>query len=239
MHVLVACEESQTVCAAFRARGHEAYSCDIQTPSGGHQEWHIFGDAMHVICAGVIETMDGVAHDIPRWDLMIAHPPCTYLSNASAVRLFDKNSHVKDTVREKKGWDARAFFLAMLHAPIDHIAIENPVPLKHFHLPPYTQIIEPYQYGEPWKKRTCLWLKNLPALRPTKIIEPQGLWVGSCGGRDKEKRKLMTKYTLKSQRSQKQRSKTFPGIAAAMAEQWGDIKIGDEFDENRKSDRDT
>lgn len=121
----------------------------------------------------------------------------------------------------------------MLHAPIDHIAIENPVPLKYYHLPPYTQIIEPYQYGEPWKKRTCLWLKNLPALRPTKIIEPQGLWVGSCGGRDKEKRRLMTKYTLKSQRSQKQRSKTFLGIAAAMAEQWG-VKVEDKKDEGHE-----
>lgn len=124
----------------------------------------------------------------------------------------------------------------MLHAPIDHIAVENPVPLKYYHLPTYTQIIEPYQYGEPWKKRTCLWLKNLPILRPTKMVTPHGLWVGSCGGRDKEKRKLMTQYTLKSNRSQKQRSKTFPGIAAAMADQWGDIKIGDEFDEDRKSD---
>lgn len=246
MRVLVACEESQTVCAAFRARGHEAYSCDIQTPSGGHPEWHILGDALNAIRAGVIvtmdgviETMDGVTHDIPRWDLLIAHPPCTYLANSSAVRLFDKNHRIKDHLREIKGWAARDFFFAMLLAPIDRIAVENPVPLKYFHLPPYTQIIEPYQYGEPWKKRTCLWLENLPDLRPTKIVEPQGLWVGSCGGRDKEKRKLMTKYMLKSQRSQKQRSKTFPGIAAAMAEQWGNLDTGDGADENRKSDRDT
>lgn len=116
IHVLVACEESQTACMAFRARGHEAYSCDIQTPSGGHPEWHILGDALDAIRAGKIETMDGVVHDIPRWDLLIAHPPCTYLSNASAVRLFDKNSHVKDTVREKKGGTrAISFWRCFMH----------------------------------------------------------------------------------------------------------------------------
>ena len=239
MRVLVACEESQTVCMAFRARGHEAYSCDIQSPSGGHPEWHIWGDALAAIREKKIETMDGVTHDIPRWDLLIAHPPCTYLANSSAVRIFDKNHRIKDYLREIKGWAARDFFFAMLYAPIDRIAVENPVPLKYFHLPPYTQIIEPYQHGEPWKKRTCLWLKNLPVLRATKIVEPHGLWVGSCGGRDKEKRKSIPQYTLKSNRSQKQRSKTFPGIAAAMAEQWGNLETGDAADENRKSNRDT
>lgn len=176
---------------------------------------------------GEIKTMNGMTHDIPRWDLLIAHPPCTYLTNSSAVWLFDKNHRIKDHLREIKGWAARNFFFAMLHAPIDRIAVENPVPQKYFHLPPYTQIIEPYQYGEPWKKRTCLWLENLPDLRPTKIVEPHGLWVGGCGGQDKEKRKLMTQYTLKSNRSQKQRSKTFPGIAAAMADQWGSLETGD------------
>lgn len=207
MRVLIACEESQTVCKAFRERGHEAYSCDIQEPSGGHPEWHIQADARELIKM--------------RWDLIIAHPPCTYLSASSAVRLFTPDHAIKDEARERKGWDAKAFFLEMLQADCPHIAVENPVPLRYYSLPRYSQIIEPYQFGDPWKKRTCLWLKGLPPLQATDIVEPKGLWVGSTSGRNKSTGRIKSTYTLKSNRDQRTRAKTFPGIARAMAEQWG------------------
>lgn len=223
MRVLIACEESQTECMAFRALGHEAYSCDIQEPSGGHPEWHILGDALETMSCGQITTMDGQTHDIPGWDLMIAHPPCTYLTAAGAIRLFNADHTVKDWTREKKGWEAKAFFTALLAADIPRIAIENPAPLKYFELPKYSQIVEPYQYGDPWKKRTCLWLKGLPDLVSTNIVEPLGLWVGSTSKRRGSTSRVKPHYILHSKRDSKTRSKSFPGIARAMAEQWGGV----------------
>ena len=221
MKVLIACEESQTVCKAFRARGHEAYSCDIQKPSGGHPEWHILGDALKAIEGGQVTTMDGQTHDVGRWDMLIAHPPCTYLTASSAVRLFNHDHTVKDWNRERLGWEARRFFLQLLSSGVERIAVENPCPLQWFNLPEYSQIIEPYMFGDPWKKRTCLWLRNLPLLAPTNIVEPEGLWVGSTSGREHSTSRVKSGYTLKSSRDSKTRAKTFPGIAAAMAEQWG------------------
>lgn len=145
MKVLVACEESQTVCKAFRARGHEAYSADVQEPSGGHPEWHILGDVLPLIngyCA--FTTMDGKTHRIDdTWDLLIAHPPCTYLTKGGANNLFNKDHTIKDQAREAKGWEAKEFFLAFWNADCPRIAVENPVPMKYFGLPPYSQIIEP------------------------------------------------------------------------------------------------
>lgn len=223
MRVLIACEESQTECMAFRALGIEAWSCDIQEPSGGHPEWHILGDALEAMKGGQITTMDGQVHDIPGWDLMIAHPPCTYLTAAGAIRLFNADHTVKDWTREKKGWEAKAFFTALLAADIPRIAIENPAPLKYFELPKYSQIVEPYQYGDPWKKRTCLWLKGLPNLVSTNIVEPLGLWVGSKSKRRGSTSKVKPHYILHSKRDSKTRSKSFPGIARAMAEQWGGL----------------
>lgn len=223
MNVLIACEESQTVCKAFRERGRRAFSCDIQECSGGRPEWHILGDVLPILggCC-TVRTMDGKEHRIPdRWDLIIAHPPCTYLTAASAVRLFTAAGKIADLERERKGQDARAFFMACLSADCERIAVENPAPLRWFDLPMYSQIIEPYQFGEPWKKRTCLWLKGLPPLEPTKIVEPLGLWVGATSGKNKGTGRIKTTYKLKSNRDQKTRSKTFSGIAAAMAEQWG------------------
>lgn len=221
MKVLIACEESQTVCKAFRALGHEAYSCDVQEPSGGHPEWHILGDALEAVKCGEIVTMDGQWHDIGKWELLIAHPPCTYLSSRGAVRLFNADHTVKDLARERKGWDAKEFFLALLRCGVERIAVENPTPLRYFGLPRYDQIIEPYMFGDPWRKRTCLWLRGLPPLRPTNTVEPKGLWVGSTSSRREAVRKVSSKYTLNSNRNSKVRAKTFPGIAAAMAEQWG------------------
>lgn len=224
MKVLIACEESQTVCKAFRALGHEAYSCDIQEPSGGHPEWHILGDALTAIQWGQVTTMDGQTHEVGRWQLLIAHPPCTYLTSSSAVRLFSPDHTIKDWGREQRGWEARQFFLQLFTCGIERIAVENPTPLSWFRLPSYSQIIEPYMFGDPWKKRTCLWLRGLPDLVETDVVEPKGLWVGSTSGRDGCTGRIKSGYTLASHRDAKSRAKTFPGVARAMAEQWGGLE---------------
>lgn len=216
MKVLIACEESQRVCIAFRNRGHEAYSCDIQEPSGGHPEWHILGDALRAIEGGKVTTMDGQAHGVGRWDLLIAHPPCTYLSRAGGSRLRI-NGEIQQE-RFGKGVEAKRFFMRLYDAPIGKIAVENPVPLKIFGLPRYSQIVQPYMFGEPFMKTTCLWLRGLPPLKATDTVQPTEKWVSSSDHR-KEKRK--DRWSASGRRSAKERSKTFPGIAEAMAEQWG------------------
>jgi hypothetical protein len=206
--VLVACEESQTVCKAFRDRGFEAYSCDIQEPSGNHPEWHILGDALEAVKAEKITTMDDKVHYIGKWDLIIAHPPCTYLSNAGARFLYPNGKLNEE--RLAKGMDAKDFFMRFYNANCGRIAIENPIPSKVYCLPPYTQTIQPWMFGHPVQKKTCLWLKGLPKLQPTNIVEERqstkvpGNWFNR-GGKER----------------QKNRAKTFPGIAEAMAEQWG------------------
>lgn len=216
IHVLVACEESQRVCCAFRALGFTAFSCDVQEPSGGHPEWHILGDAVSALSGGIITTMDGKRHDVDKWDLLIAHPPCTYLTNASAVRMRVKGQIVQE--RYIKAMAAKDFFLNFYNSPIEHIAVENPTPLKIVDLPPYTQAIQPYEYGHPYSKRTCLWIKGLPTLRPTNLINNHVPYVnGGC----KDAHGNYRKFQGRNERDPKQRSKTFPGIAAAMAEQWG------------------
>ena len=216
MKVLIACEESQRVCIAFRKLGHEAYSCDIQEPSGGHPEWHILGDALRAIEGGKVTTMDGQAHGVGRWDLLIAHPPCTYLSRAGGSRLRI-NGEIQQE-RFGKGVEAKRFFMRLYDAPIGKIAVENPVPLKIFGLPRYSQIVQPYMFGEPFMKTTCLWLRGLPPLKATDTVQPTEKWVSSSDHR-KEKRK--DRWSASGRRSAKERSKTFPGIAEAMAEQWG------------------
>lgn len=217
MKVLIACEESQTVCKAFRAKGHEAYSCDIQGPSGGHPEWHILGDALKAIGGGrQVTTMDGQTHDVGKWDLMIAHPPCTYLSKAGGNRLRVNGEIQRE--RYDNGLEAADFFRAFLNANVPRIAVENPVPLKIFGLPPYSQIIHPWMFGDEYLKMTCLWLKHLPPLFATDIVVPNSKWVAST---DHRKSKKDDAWAKSGKRSQKDRSKTFPGIAAAMADQWG------------------
>lgn len=216
MKVLIACEESQRVCIAFRKRGHEAYSCDIQEPSGGRPEWHILGDALRAIEGGKVTTMDGKTHDVGLWDLLIAHPPCTYLSRAGGSRLRI-NGEIQQE-RFGKGVEAKRFFMRLYDAPIGKIAVENPVPLKIFGLPRYSQIVQPYMFGEPFMKTTCLWLRGLPPLKATDTVQPTEKWVSSSDNR-KEKRK--DRWSASGRRSAKERSKTFPGIAEAMAEQWG------------------
>ncbi len=204
MRILVACEESQALTIELRKLGHEAYSCDIESCGGGHPEWHLQVNALELLKM--------------HWDMIIAFPPCTYLTAAEAVRLFNHDGTIKDCDRLEKGKEAAEFFKMFLFARCEKIAVENPTMLKIFGLPRYTQVIEPYMFGDPWKKRTCLWLKGLPPLFPTSWVEPRGLWVGSTSAnRDP---KIYTKYRLKSSRDPKQRAKTFPGIAKAMAEQW-------------------
>lgn len=219
MKVLIACEESQHVCTAFRDRGHEAYSCDIQEPSGGHPEWHILGDALMAIEGGKVTTMDGHAHDIGRWDLLIAHPPCTYLSNAGACRLYPRKGQL-DEERYRSGLEAKAFFMAFLTADIPRVAVENPVSSRVFDMPKFTQEIQPWQFGHPYTKRTRLWLRGLPPLIPTNIVSPTAPFVPSGTSR-----KDKSKYgEARRGKDAVERSKTFPGIAEAMAEQWGGLE---------------
>lgn len=218
--VLIACEESQAICKEFRKLGHEAYSCDLQECSGGHEEWHVQDDALRMINPPVtFVTMDGELHFIDKWNLIIAHPPCTYLSNAGAARLYKKidgRSYV-ELERLNKGLDAKDFFLKFLNTSADRIAVENPIPSRVYRLPKYSQIIQPYEYGHPYSKKTCLWLKGLPPLKPTEIVKPICSWV-SGGSKKADGTPRENKGT--TLRDSKRRSKTFPGIAKAIAEQW-------------------
>ena len=219
MNILIACEESQRVCIAFRARGHEAYSCDIQAPSGGHPEWHICDDVLPLLNGNcVFRTMDGVKHRIDgKWDLLIAHPPCTYLSNAGARWLYAGGE--LNTERYRKGLEGKKFFMTMLNAACQRIAVENPIPSRIYDLPQYTQIIQPYQFGEPWSKKTCLWLKGLEPLQPTNIVDDYKPYCSS--GSYSSTHDLKYKGASRKGGAAKSRSRTFPGIAKAMAAQWG------------------
>lgn len=225
MRVLIACEESQRVCKEFRKRGHEAYSCDIQECSGGHPEWHIQSDVLPMLggCC-IVNTTDGAKHCIDgKWDLIIAHPPCTFLSNAGAARLYkviDGETYIKRN-RFESGMDAKEFFMEIYNADCEMIAIENPVPSGVYRMPKYTQVIQPYEYGHPYSKRTCLWLKGLPELKPTNIVVPICSWVS--GGAKKADGTPRENKGMKF-RDSKTRSKTFEGIASAMAEQWGSLE---------------
>ena len=201
LKILVACEESQTATKAFRSFGHEAFSCDIQACSGGHPEWHIQDDARELLKF--------------RWDMILAHPPCTYLSNAGANRLRIDGEIQEE--RMQKAREAKTFFLAFLNADCPKICVENPVPGAIHGLPPYSQIINPYQFGDAWLKRTCLWLRGLPPLLSTDLCVPEGRWVLATPHGHNEN---FGDWPLKGFRSAKQRSKSFPGIAQAMAEQW-------------------
>ena len=219
MKVLVACEESQEVCKAFRALGHEAYSCDIQEPSGGHPEWHILGDALKAIDGGQVTTMDGETHDVGKWDLLIAHPPCTYLT-VTGNRWFNISRYGGKAVqRYKDREEAVEFFMQFVNCDCPRVAIENPIGYMSTAYQKPTQIIHPYMFGDPARKATCLWLKGLPKLTPTDIVEPEIIHYQNGNGTDNpwhmETMKLPPKERAKS------RSKTFPGIAKAMAEQWG------------------
>ena len=204
MRILIACEESQEVCKAFRAFGHEAFSCDVQPSSGGHPEWHIQDDVLKHLNDG--------------WDLMIAHPPCTYITKAGTRWLYDGKKLNQE--RYNKGLEAKDFFLKLLNTNISMIAVENPIPHKVFNMPKETQIIQPFYFGHKVQKTTYLWLKGLPKLQSTNSLfkehppefmrDSKGIrhskWFMDCGFN-----------------AGKEKSKTFKGIAEAMAQQWGII----------------
>ena len=204
MKVLIACEESQAVCKAFRKRGHEAYSCDIQECSGGHPEWHIKGDVLPLLNE--------------KWDLIIAHPPCQFLTNTGNPYLNVKKWGEKAIQRAKDRESAFEFFMKFANADCEKICIENPIgyPNTHFRKP--DQIIQPWQFGHPFTKATCLWLKGLEPLKPTVTEKPENCksyaWETMIDERGKT-------ISWNSELSRKLRSKTFEGIAEAMAEQWG------------------
>lgn len=233
INVLIACEESQRVASAFRARGFNAFSCDIQECTGGHPEFHINDDVLPYLNPkrltvtgeyGILfSTCDGKHHLIcDRWDLIIAHPPCTYLSNAGACRLYPHKGQI-DEERYQKGLEGKAFFMKMLNADCHRIAVENPVPSRIFGLPEKTQVIQPYEYGHPYTKKTYLWLKGLPMLMPTHIVTPLGGYV--CGNSAIWKKQAAAGGVVGKEKDAKHRSKTFPGIALAMAAQWGDYLL--------------
>lgn len=218
MRVLVACEESQAVTIELRKLGHEAYSCDIEPCSGGHPEWHIQHDVIPLINGNcTFHTVDGICHIIGgKLDMIIAFPPCTYMTNAGAVRM-----RVKGKIQQegyKKAMQAKDFFMAFYNADCPKIFIENPTPMKLIGLPPYNQVIQPYMFGHPYTKRTCLWLKGLPQLMATEIIM-DGVTPYVNGG-SKDGKGNYRRFQGRKERDPKIRSKTFSGVAKAMAEQW-------------------
>lgn len=192
--VLVACEESQAVTIELRKMGIEAFSCDILPCSGGYPEWHIQGDATPILNQ--------------KWDMIIAFPPCTFLSNAGARFLYPKG--VLNEIRFKKGLEGKEFFMQFYNANCEKVVVENPLPSSVYGLPKHSQVVQPFMFGHPLKKRTQLWIKGLPLLEPTDIVEATqstkiaGNWFNK-GGKER----------------QKNRSKTFSGLAKAMAKQWG------------------
>ena len=223
MKVLVACEESQRVCIAFREKGHEAYSCDIQECSGRHPEWHILGDVLPILNGNTkFITQDGTLHEISgKWDMIIAHPPCTYLT-VTGNRWFNIEKYGKKAIkRYEQRKEAIQFFFRIVNAKCDKIAIENPIGIMSTVWEKPTQIIQPFMFGEPFEKKTCLWLKNLPKLNSTKlVIPPERIKFKSGKTMPEWYAKL---WHLPKEEREKERSKTFIGIARAMAEQWGNL----------------
>ena len=204
MRILVACEESQAVTIELRKLGHEAYSCDLLDQSGGHPEWHIKGDAVKEAYSG-------------KYDMMICFTPCTHLA-VSGARHFEQK--IKDG-RQQQGID---LFMSFVNAPIEKIAIENPIGIMSSKYRKPNQIIQPWQFGDKAQKSTCLWLKNLPNLKPTKIVEKGEFYHFTSAKGEKKKMPLWYYEALQKAKTPAERStlrsKTFPGIAKAMAEQW-------------------
>ena len=225
MKILVACEESQAVTIELRRLGHEAYSCDIIECSGGHPEWHIKQDVLNILNPRIgyestepeiiFYTMTGTPCRIYKWDMIIAHPPCTYMSKAGARWMYPK-AGVIDEKRLALALEAKAFFEKIANADCKKIAIENPRPLKIVGLPKPTQIIQPYQFGHGFSKETCLWLKGLPKLESTEVV---GFYKPYCPSNTGEHSRGGG-GSKGAAASAKERSKTFSGIAKAMAEQW-------------------
>lgn len=226
MNVLVACEESQRVCIAFRERGHTAWSCDILPCSGGHPEWHILGDCLPILNGDCDFTDEagGRHSQNGRWDLIIAHPPCTYLT-AAGNRWFEVERYGEAArKRQRDRYSAIVFFMQMITADSPRVAVENPIGIMSSAFRKPDQIIHPYQFGERAEKKTCLWLKGLPPLMATQITDAgeknrfgQSLAASAHWATDERGKAI----AWNDPRTSVIRSKTFPGIARAMAEQWG------------------
>lgn len=222
MKVLVACEESQRVCKAFRQRGHEAYSCDIVECSGGHPEWHIVQDVIPILNGNCeFKTVDGIKHKIDgKWDLIIAHPPCTYLT-VTGNRWFNVERYGEKAIqRQIDRKEAINFFMEIANADCEKIVIENPIGVMSTVWKKPEQIIQPYMFGDSAEKKTCLWLKGVEPLKATNEIKPPERVKFDSG-------KTMPKWYadlwhLPREERSRLRSQTFPGFAKAMAEQWGD-----------------
>jgi site-specific DNA-cytosine methylase len=219
MRVIIACEESQAVTKEFRKLGHEAFSCDILPCSGGHPEWHFQEDIFEVLKRE------------EKFDLMIAHPPCTYLAVSGAGWLYNKDG-TRNEDRYKNQMEGLEFVHALMDVDINHICIENPISVISSYIREPDQIIQPWMFGDEAQKSTCLWLKNLPLLRETKIVGKGEMkeWIDTKTGRKKQQSLWYYEALLKAKTPQERRtlrSKTFPGIAKAMAAQWSDLsKIG-------------
>lgn len=236
LNVLVACEESQTICKEFRKLGHNAFSCDLLECSGGHPEWHFKQDVLALIQEGKGTLQNGKIYRLPRcekWNLMIAHPPCTFLAVSGArwyyhpddkdLPVEKRRPHPRFPNRSKDREDGVEFFLKLANANIEHIAVENPVGImsKRFRKP--DQIVQPYWFGDSASKTTCLWLKGLPLLKKTKVVEPGERIVLSSGKTlPKWYSDALTKAKSDDER-RTLRSKTFPGFAKALAKQWSDF----------------
>lgn len=222
MKILVACEESQAVTIELRKLGHETYSCDIIECSGGHEEWHIKEDCLPLLNGNCeFKTCDGQVHKInDKWDMIIAFPPCTHLA-VSGARHFEEKR--KDG-RQQQGID---FFMKFVNADCNKIAIENPIGIMSNIYRKPNQIIQPWMFGDKFTKSTCLWLKNLPDLQPTNIVEKGEFfeWIDKNGNPKRQAKWFFDalKNAKSNEERSKIRSKTFPGIAKAMAEQWGGI----------------
>lgn len=230
MNILIACEESQRVCKEFRRLGHNAFSCDILECSGGHPEWHIQGDVLNILNPiplistekGIVfNTMDGLIHTVAKWDLIIAHPPCTYLT-VTGNRWFNVERYGEKAIQRMKDRETAArFFMEFVNADCEKIVIENPVGYMSTYYRKPNQVIQPYMFGDAFEKRTCLWLKGVKPLEPTNEVEPPKRKEFKSG-------KTMPEWyadlwKLSKEERAKERSKTFPGIARAMAEQWGNM----------------
>ena len=235
MKILVACEESQAVTTELRKLGHEAYSCDIIDQSGGHPEWHIMQDVLPLLNGRcTFTTADGQRHEVAgKWDMIIAFPPCTHLA-VSGAKHFEKK---RADGRQREGIE---LFCQFFMADCDHVSIENPVNIisgdyvekwfpdlaAKYGLPKKsTQTIQPYQFGDPSKKTTNLWLKGLPSLHPTEVVQPKLVRYACKNGKIAT---FSADYGGGGKGHGTRRSKTFPGIAKAMAEQWaGKAKEGE------------
>ena len=219
INILIACEESQVVCSAFRKLGFNAFSCDLLLPSGSHPEWHIQCDVLDLLKENSIkfQTLDGKKHHINHWTLLIGHPNCQRLTVTANKWYKAEFAERFPTIHEDRE-KAVDFFMQLINAPIKHIAIENPIGIMSTRYQKPSQIVQPYYFGDTERKATCLWLKNLPPLIPTNIVEPEIITFKS--GKTMSKLHNDTGKLPKEQRT-KARSRTFQGFANGMADQWG------------------